>query len=129
MERVVIVGGGALGVMHALQARQRGLDVVQLEREDGARGASVRNFGLVWVSGRAPGPELALAQRARTLWAELATLVPAAGFRPHGSLTVALDDAELGLLKAAACFSGRHRAGLRTAGTAGRAGREPGAGR
>ena len=89
MERVVIVGGGVLGVMHALQARQRGLDVVHLEREAGARGASVRNFGLVWVSGRAPGPELALAQRARTLWEELAARCPAAGFRPHGSLTVA----------------------------------------
>ena len=42
MERVVIVGGGVLGVAHALQARQRGPDVVQLEREAGARGASVR---------------------------------------------------------------------------------------
>jgi FAD dependent oxidoreductase TIGR03364 len=91
-----------LGVMHALQARLRGLDVIHLERERAARGASVRNFGLVWVSGRAPGPELALAQRARTLWGELASLVPGAGFRPHGSLTVATEDAELALLKEAA---------------------------
>ena len=102
MDRVVIVGGGVLGTMHALQARGRGIDVVHLEREAGPRGASVRNFGLIWVSGRAPGPELALAQRARTLWAELATVVPEAGFRPHGSLTLASDDAELGLLKEAA---------------------------
>ena len=64
MERAVVIGGGVLGVMHALQARQRGLDVVHLECEAGPRGASVRNFGLVWISGRAPGPELALAQRA-----------------------------------------------------------------
>jgi FAD dependent oxidoreductase TIGR03364 len=102
VERVVVVGGGVLGVMHALQARQRGLDVIHLERERGARGASVRNFGLVWVSGRAPGPELALAQRARTLWEELAGLVPGAGFRPHGSLTVATEESELALLKEAA---------------------------
>src|ERR1700685_1038680 len=61
--------------MHALQARLRGLDVIHLERQRAARGASVRNFGLVRVSGRAPGPELALAQRARTLWEELASLV------------------------------------------------------
>ncbi len=65
MERVVIVGGGVLGLMHAVQARRRGLAVVHLEREADARGASVRNFGLIWVSGRAPGPELALALRAR----------------------------------------------------------------
>jgi FAD dependent oxidoreductase TIGR03364 len=100
--RVVVVGGGVLGVMHAVHARQRGLDVVHIEREAGPRGASVRNFGLVWVSGRAPGAELALAQRARTLWAELASLVPATGFRPHGSLTIALTDAELAVLKEAA---------------------------
>ena len=92
-------------MMHAVQARNRGMDVVHLEREAGPRGASVRNFGLIWVSGRAAGPELALAQRARTLWEELATLVPGAGFRPHGSLTLAADDAELGLLKEAAELS------------------------
>ena len=101
-DRVVIVGGGVLGTMHAVQARSRGLDVVQLEREPGPRGASVRNFGLVWVSGRAAGAELALAQRARTLWEELSAEVPATGFRPQGSLTVASDDAELALLKQAA---------------------------
>src|ERR1700758_4845655 len=99
---VVVIGGGVLGLMHAIEARRRGHDVVHLERDPGPRGASVRNFGLIWVSGRAPGPELALAQRARTLWEELAKLVPAAGVRPHGSATLAADDAELGLLKEAA---------------------------
>jgi FAD dependent oxidoreductase TIGR03364 len=102
VERVVIVGGGILGVMHGLQARQRGLSVVHLEREPAARGASVRNFGLVWVSGRAGGPELGLAQRARTLWEDIGSAVPAVGFRPHGSLTVAIGDAELALLTEAA---------------------------
>jgi len=102
VDRVVIVGGGVLGMMHAVQARDRGIDVVHLEREAGPRGASVRNFGLIWVSGRAAGPELALAQRARTLWEELGSLVPEAGFRPHCSLTVATDDAELALMKEAA---------------------------
>jgi FAD dependent oxidoreductase TIGR03364 len=104
MDRVVIVGGGVLGLMHAVAARRRGLAVVHLEREADARGASVRNFGLIWVSGRAAGPELALAQRARTLWEELAAEVPEAGFRPHGSLTLATDDAELALLKEAAAL-------------------------
>jgi len=102
VDRVVIVGGGVLGVMHAVQARSRGMDVVHLEREAGPRGASIRNFGLVWVSGRAAGAELALAQRARTLWEELAAVVPEVGFRPHGSLTLAGDAAELSLLTEAA---------------------------
>jgi FAD dependent oxidoreductase TIGR03364 len=98
----VVVGGGVLGTMHAVAARRRGYEVVQLEREDEARGASVRNFGLVWVSGRRAGAELALALRARQLWAELGAAVPGLGFRPAGSLTVAADDAELRVLKEAA---------------------------
>jgi len=99
---VVIVGGGVLGTMHAVMARRRGFEVVQLEREAEARGASVRNFGLVWVSGRKAGPELSLALRARELWAELGARVPGLGFRAAGSLTLASGDAELALLKEAA---------------------------
>lgn len=53
--RVTIVGGGILGTGHALEAVRRGHEVVQLEREAEAPGATVRNFGLVWVSGRAHG--------------------------------------------------------------------------
>jgi len=101
---MVIAGGGVLGTMHAVMARRRGFEVVQLEREAEARGASVRNFGLVWVSGRKGGPELNLALRARELWAELGALVPGIGFRAAGSLTLASGDAELALLKEAAAL-------------------------
>ncbi len=104
MERVVIVGGGVLGVMHAALARRRGLAVVHLEREAAARGASVRNFGLIWVSGRAAGQELDLALRSRALWQELAGQIPGTGYRSAGSLTLAADDAELTLLKQAAAL-------------------------
>ncbi len=79
--RVVIVGGGILGTMHAVMARRRGLAVTHLEREPEGRGASVRNFGLVWVSGRRAGPELALALRARELWESIAADAPGTGFR------------------------------------------------
>jgi FAD dependent oxidoreductase TIGR03364 len=102
VERVVVVGGGVLGTMHAVAARRRALDVQHIEREPEARGASVRNFGLIWVSGRAPGPELSLALRARAGWEELAAEVPGLGFRPNGSLTLASNDVELRLLKEAA---------------------------
>jgi FAD dependent oxidoreductase TIGR03364 len=88
--------------MHAIMARRRGFDVVHLEREAEARGASVRNFGLVWVSGRRAGPELALALRARELWEEIAADAPGTGFRPAGSLTLATDEAELRVLHEAA---------------------------
>jgi FAD dependent oxidoreductase TIGR03364 len=100
-QRIVVIGGGVLGTMHAVTARRRGYEVVHLEREAEARGASVRNFGLVWVSGRRAGAELALALRARELWAELGAAAPGLQFRPAGSLTVATDDAELRVLKEA----------------------------
>lgn len=101
-EKIVIVGGGILGTMHAVHARRRGFDVVQLEREPEGRGASVRNFGLVWVSGRKAGAELALALRARQLWEEIADSAPGTGFRPHGSMTLATSAAELQVLGEAA---------------------------
>jgi FAD dependent oxidoreductase TIGR03364 len=103
-QRIVVIGGGVLGTMHAVTARRRGYEVVHLEREAEARGASVRNFGLVWVSGRRAGAELALALRARELWADLGAAVPGLRFRPAGSLTVAADDAELRVLKEAAAL-------------------------
>ena len=103
--RVVIVGGGILGTMHAVIARRRGLAVTHLEREQEARGASVRNFGLVWVSGRRAGPELALALRARELWESIAADAPGTGFRPAGSLTIASTEAELAVMREAAGLS------------------------
>ena len=97
-DRVVIVGGGILGTMHALEACSRGWAVDHLEADAGPRRASVRNFGLIWVSGRAPGAELELALRARILWERLAVDVPDIGFRPDGSVTVAADPVELALM-------------------------------
>ena len=102
--RVVIVGGGILGTMHAVLARRHGYAVTQLEREPAGRGASVRNFGLVWVSGRRPGAELSLALRARELWAEIAQAAPGTGFRPAGSLTIATSAAELAVMREAAAL-------------------------
>jgi FAD dependent oxidoreductase TIGR03364 len=111
-QRIVVVGGGVLGTMHAVAARRRGYEVVHLEREAEARGASVRNFGLVWVSGRQAGAELGLALRARELWEELAVRVPGLGFRAAGSLTLATDDAELRVLKEAAALPDADRRGF-----------------
>ncbi|MGA3215141.1 MAG: TIGR03364 family FAD-dependent oxidoreductase [Acidimicrobiales bacterium] len=100
-QRVVAVGGGVLGTMHAVFAVRLGATVVHLERHDRPRGASVRNFGLVWVSGRSPGPELALALRARELWEQVGHDVPATGFRKNGSVTVVSSESELKVLEAA----------------------------
>ncbi|MGI5239152.1 TIGR03364 family FAD-dependent oxidoreductase [Dactylosporangium sp. CA-139066] len=99
--RIVIVGGGVLGTMHAWHAVRRGHEVVHLEREAEARGASVRNFGLVWVSGRSPGPELATALRARRLWEQIGAEVPGVGFRGNGSMTLIRTAGEWAVAEAA----------------------------
>jgi glycine/D-amino acid oxidase-like deaminating enzyme len=92
--RIIIIGGGILGTAHAVEAIHRGHDVVHLERESEARGATVRNFGLIWVSGRAH-PELHVTLRSRELWAHLAERVPGIGFRGAGSITVLRTPAEV----------------------------------
>ena len=108
-----MVGGGVLGTMHAYTALARGHTVTQLEADLEPRQASVRNFGLVWVSGRAPGPELQLALRARALWEDIGRAVPGVGFRPDGSLTVAQHPAELAVLDAVASADDAGARGLR----------------
>ncbi|MFJ4472466.1 TIGR03364 family FAD-dependent oxidoreductase [Streptomyces sp. NPDC089424] len=99
--RVIVVGAGVVGTMHAWHAVNRGHEVVQIEREAEARGASLRNFGQIWVSGRAGGEELETALRARELWEEIGGRVPALGFRPNGSLTPVRGDLELAVAEAA----------------------------
>jgi FAD dependent oxidoreductase TIGR03364 len=94
VKRAVIAGGGILGTWHAVELCRAGYSVQQLEAEAGPTGASVRNFGLVWVGGRRSGAELDAAQRSRRRWAEIADDVPGIGFRPNGSLTLAANDGE-----------------------------------
>ncbi|WNI24610.1 TIGR03364 family FAD-dependent oxidoreductase [Streptomyces sp. ITFR-16] len=99
--RVIVVGAGVVGTMHAWHAVNRGHEVVQIERESEARGASLRNFGQIWVSGRAGGEELETALRARELWESLGERVPGLGFRACGSLTPVRTARELAVAEAA----------------------------
>lgn len=100
MEKIVVVGGGIVGTMHAWAAIRRGFDVVHLEADEEPQGATVRNFGLLHVSVREPGPELTLALRSRRIWTELGAQAPDIGLRPIGSLLVLTSDAEMELAAA-----------------------------
>jgi FAD dependent oxidoreductase TIGR03364 len=94
-QRTVVVGAGILGTLHALFALARGAQIVHLERDALPSGATVRNFGLIWVSGRAAGAEVNLALRSRELWQQIADLVPGVGFRANGSLTLLKTEGEI----------------------------------
>src|SRR5262245_58518403 len=98
--------------MHAVMARRHGLAVVHLERDAEPRSATVRNFGLVWVSGRAPGEELDLALRARELWEEIG-VAAGVGLRPDGSILVAQPPEELAVIEEVAARDDASRRGFR----------------
>ena len=48
---LIVVGGGVLGTFHAYHAKQKGLKVALLEKDQSPQSATVRNFGQVVPSG------------------------------------------------------------------------------
>jgi glycine oxidase len=89
----VIVGGGIIGLSCALRARQRGLDVVVLERGSPGGGATGAAAGVL-----APDPETAgftaLARRSAAMWPALANELGDVGYTRCGSLLVLFDGDE-----------------------------------
>jgi FAD dependent oxidoreductase TIGR03364 len=71
---VAVVGGGIVGLAHALAAARLGKRVAVIDREAQANGASVRNFGFITVSGQAWGAPWRRATRSRDVWQEVAPL-------------------------------------------------------
>lgn len=69
---VLVIGRGIVGLAHALAAARLGLRTAVIDRETGAVGASVRNFGFVTVTGQQAGITWRRARRARDVWAEVA---------------------------------------------------------
>jgi FAD dependent oxidoreductase TIGR03364 len=95
---IAVVGGGILGLAHAYALARRGRKVVLFERAPEARGASVRNFGMIWPIGQPAGEMYALALRSREIWIEML----AAAHLPSlatGSLHVAHRDDEAAVLR------------------------------
>ena len=84
---VAIVGAGILGLAHAFVAAQAGKSVVVFDRSPRARGASVRNFGMIWPIGQPHGEMHQMALQSRAIWLEVldGAKLP---YRPEGSLHV-----------------------------------------
>lgn len=95
MAHVLVIGAGIFGTMHSFFALRAGHRVTLIERDRYPSSASVRNFGMIAVGGRAKGEELEHAIRARQLWGEIAQEHSILTFRPSGSIMVALNDDDL----------------------------------
>jgi glycine/D-amino acid oxidase-like deaminating enzyme len=63
---VLVIGGGIVGAASAHHLARRGADVLLLEAEQLAFGATGRNLGFIWVHTRRAGPELDLVMATRT---------------------------------------------------------------
>src|SRR5215469_16842052 len=75
---LAVVGGGIIGLAHALIAAKAGRRVAVIEKDVRANGASIRNFGFITVTGQERGDSWRLARRTRDIWADVA---PKAGIR------------------------------------------------
>ncbi len=69
---LAVVGAGIVGLACALAGARRGLRVVVIERDARASGASVRNFGLVTITGQDRAQIWRRARRSREIWLEVA---------------------------------------------------------
>ena len=69
---LAVIGGGVIGLAHALAAGRAGKRVVVIEKDARANGASIRNFGFITVTGQERGDSWSLARRTRDVWAEVA---------------------------------------------------------
>ena len=95
---VAVVGGGIMGLAFALEAIRRQKKVTVFERNPSARGASVRNFGMIYPLGMRPGKIFERALRTRNLWLELGQSAKF-WFNPCGSLLVARSKEEIVVLE------------------------------
>jgi FAD dependent oxidoreductase TIGR03364 len=68
---IAVIGAGIVGLAHAWAAAKSGKRVVVFDRDTQSNGASVRNFGLISVTGQR-GVQWQRAQRTRDIWLDIA---------------------------------------------------------
>lgn len=69
---LAVVGAGIIGLATALAGARRGMRVLVVDANAQANGASVRNFGLITVTGQERGLMWQRARRCREAWREVA---------------------------------------------------------
>ncbi len=93
----VVVGGGIMGAAAAVHLRERGLDVLLIERDEVAQGTSTAGAGFIdlWGAGYVPswdGEELEIEQYGLDFYARLAEGDYDLGYRRNGTLFLATNE-------------------------------------
>ncbi|WP_165943891.1 NAD(P)/FAD-dependent oxidoreductase [Saccharopolyspora karakumensis] len=90
---VVVVGGGIVGVTTAYYLSSKGHDVVLVEQNELAHGASGRNMGFLLTHNRNAGYQLELSRAGRALYDEFfAELGPSFEYQSNGAVTYFVTD-------------------------------------
>lgn len=107
-KNAVVIGAGIVGLATARALGAMGFHVDLFERNYGAIGASIRNFGMVWPIGQPTGKMYQRALRSRAIWKSLSE----AGVfwhDPIGSLHIATENDEKEVLEELAVLFGKER--------------------
>jgi glycine/D-amino acid oxidase-like deaminating enzyme len=92
---VLVIGGGIVGAASAYHLARRGADVLLLEADQLASGATGRNLGFIWLHTRRAGPELDLVMATRNGLEDLPEELGADfGLRCRGGLTYFTSEAQ-----------------------------------
>ena len=70
-KKAIVIGAGIVGLATARKLALKGYQVDVFDRNAKAKGASVRNFGMIWPIGQPAGKMYERAMRSRSIWLEV----------------------------------------------------------
>lgn len=97
-KKAVVIGAGIVGLGMARALSKKGFEVLVIEKNSFAIGASIRNFGMVWPVGQPEGELYERALLTKSIWLELCKEANI-WFDPVGSLHLAYSDLEMQVLE------------------------------
>lgn len=97
-KKAVVIGAGIVGLGMARALSKKDYEVLVIEKNSFAIGASIRNFGMIWPVGQPEGELYDRALLTKSIWLELCKEAKL-WFDPVGSLHLAYSDLEMQVLE------------------------------